>query len=702
MQGTGFVRFDTAITELQSGKSVMVSTANVPKCTELLLIAVFITALFSAGELAAQEAVPNPRVKDTSFVSRHDGSTQQYVVVLPPQFRPEKPVSVLFALHGHGSDRWQFVTQDRGECRAARDAAAAHGMLFVSPDYRAKTSWMGPAATADMIQIIDELHQNYRVDRIIVSGGSMGGTAALALTAMHPELIDGVVCLNGTANMLEYEGFSEAIAAAYGGKKSETEETYRVRSAELFPEKFSMPVAFTSGGKDTLVPPASVLRLAESIQKHHSACLLLHRADGGHDTNYEDSMKAFEFVLEKSVGPVEKQSATSLVPANSPFRIVCLGDSVTGVYYHTGGLRAYPEMLQAALRTVVPGNDITVINAGISGHTAADGIARLERDVLAYDPQLVTISFGLNDMTRFSIDQFRSNLQELVTRIRGKNSQVVLCTPNAVIDTASRPVQKLKDYCDCIRELGQAMSVPVCDQFSAGERLRIRAPWTWRLTLSDEIHPNMDGHKRMAEELCRTISGDTVSLDSFGPIGPKLRHTRKLIADGKPIKILAMSPVSAVFVDCLKTAIPGAVVELTEWQTEGKSVQQLEQEAQSMVRSMKPDLVVLTLKPEAIAASATSDSSGKFDWDAEQSYVKSASWIMNWSLSFGLQEWDCIVIHPAVTAPASASGSDSFRSGLIRQLVHAQDLFLIDRTAGNERSAREIILEWLNTEEPVR
>ena len=84
-------------------------------------------------------------------------------------------------------------------------------------------------------------------------------------------------------------------------------------------------------------------------------------------------------------------------------RIVCIGDSITGVYYHTGGMRAYPEMLQIALQKLHPKAAITVRNAGISGDTSKGGLARMERDVLAHKPHLVTIMFGMNDLVRVPV-----------------------------------------------------------------------------------------------------------------------------------------------------------------------------------------------------------------------------------------------------------------------------------------------------------
>ena len=47
----------------------------------------------------------------------------------------------------------------------------------------------------------------------------------------------------------------------------------------------------------------------------------------------------------------------------------------------------------------------------------------------------------------------------------------------------------------------------MCDIYAAYETLRARDPLAWRLLLSDEIHPNMDGHKLNAETLGRAITG---------------------------------------------------------------------------------------------------------------------------------------------------------------------------------------------------
>ncbi|MEQ9408210.1 MAG: alpha/beta fold hydrolase [Fuerstiella sp.] len=251
-----------------------------------------------SGARVTQADDTSPEISvDRTFISEHDGTEQKYVVVMPRGFRADQPVSILMALHGHGSDRWQFVRQSRDECRAVRDVAAEHGMLLVSPDYRAKTSWMGPAAEADVVQILTATKKAFNIRRVILCGGSMGGTAALTFAALHPELIDGVVSLNGTANLVEYERFQDAIAASFGGSKQQVPEEYRKRSAEFFPERFQMPLAAATGGQDDVVPANSVLRLLQQVRRHNSSVLSIHRPETGHRTNYQDTQEALEFVI---------------------------------------------------------------------------------------------------------------------------------------------------------------------------------------------------------------------------------------------------------------------------------------------------------------------------------------------------------------------------------------------------------------------
>jgi pimeloyl-ACP methyl ester carboxylesterase len=244
---------------------------------------------------------PDPSaIRDVSFTAQCDSTEQKYVLLFPPSFTPDAPHDVLIALHGHGSDRWQFIKDERDECRAARDFAAEHEMLYVSPDYRAATSWMGPKAEADVVQIIAELKRNWHVSRVFLCGGSMGGTASLIFAVLHPDLLDGVASMNGTANLLEYERFLDAISQSYGGSKTDIPLEYKKRSAEFWPEKFTIPVAFAVSGRDSIVPPDSVLRLAKALKANGGKVKLIYRKNEGHVTKYKDAKAILEFAREKA------------------------------------------------------------------------------------------------------------------------------------------------------------------------------------------------------------------------------------------------------------------------------------------------------------------------------------------------------------------------------------------------------------------
>ncbi len=293
---------------------------------------------------------------DVVFTASVDASEQRFVEVLPPRFDEQMSHDVVIVLHGHGSDRWQFIKDARGECRGVRDVAAKYGLIVVSPDYRAKTSWMGPKAEADVVQIIAEVKQRHHVNRVFVAGGSMGGTSAITFAVLHPELIAGVCSLNGTANLVEYDRFQDAIAASFGGTKAQVPDEYRRRSAEFFPEKLTMPVALTTGGSDTVVPPQSVRRLAERLQQAKRNVLSIHRDEGGHSTNYEDTCAAMEFVL-REAGSITAAQRELWLSAASAVKTVAANDDLRA------DAEVFAKGIMWALRydTALAANDVAAI-----------------------------------------------------------------------------------------------------------------------------------------------------------------------------------------------------------------------------------------------------------------------------------------------------------------------------------------------------
>jgi len=76
--------------------------------------------------------------------------------------------------------------------------------------------------------------------------------------------------------------------------------------------------------------------------------------------------------------------------------IVAFGDSLTAGLGLPPG-QAFPEVLRRALRA--KGYEVDVVNAGVSGETAEDGLARFDWSVPA-DTDALIVELGANDMLR--------------------------------------------------------------------------------------------------------------------------------------------------------------------------------------------------------------------------------------------------------------------------------------------------------------
>ena len=167
---------------------------------------------------------------------------------------------------------------------------------------------------------------------------------------------------------------------------------------------------------------------------------------------------------------------------DSPGRtIVCLGDSITaGV--GSGPGEAYPDLLAARLGT-------EVVNAGVSGETAAGGLARVDL-VLAENPWLVIVELGGNDiLQRVPPEQTEQALRGILGRLVAARVVPVLVEMDAPFGGR---------YQEIYERLGDEYHVPVVED-TVGEILRDRS------LKSDTIHPNAAGQKLLAEAIAEEV-----------------------------------------------------------------------------------------------------------------------------------------------------------------------------------------------------
>ncbi len=366
-------------------------------------------------------------------------------------------------------------------------------------------------------------------------------------------------------------------------------------------------------------------------------------------------------------------------------RVVCFGDSITGAYYHTGGQRAWCDMLKISLERTYPKARIEMVNAGISGDTTIQGLDRIQQDVLSVQPHLVVVMFGMNDVTRLPLDEFATNLKAIAHQCRDVGAAVVLCTPNSVHENPGRPIGKLRELSQRIRQLAKEQSLPVADCFADYLERRGKDETAWMLMMSDEIHPNMHGHRRIAELVAQTISGHRLSLDDVPPLDDALHHTLDRLEAGEAVHLVAMSPYDEWMPAAIRDRFPNAQIRVTKWPTQSKSMNDISRWGAG-IRELKPDLVV-----PAVPVTAMDPDTG--------SYIRDYEWVLNWSFPFAGRAWDVVPVLPTLTS--SAELGQKSNTGLGRQIVLGKDIRFPDRSVGDPRPATAILASWIAEQAPV-
>jgi acyl-CoA thioesterase-1 len=180
--------------------------------------------------------------------------------------------------------------------------------------------------------------------------------------------------------------------------------------------------------------------------------------------------------------------------------IVVFGDSITAGY---AVRRGFPSFWKEMLQQKFPDARIEMINSGVSGDTSMDGLARLDWSVLSYEPDLVTINFGINDCVMgLELEEFESNLVEMVRRIRAGPASEILLLSSQPLETL--PYDRLAlDYYQAIERVAMEMDVGFVDVYGAWmERVEAGMPLA-SLIIPGMDHPNEAGYKIIAEELMK-------------------------------------------------------------------------------------------------------------------------------------------------------------------------------------------------------
>ncbi|MGD0639441.1 MAG: arylesterase [Roseiarcus sp.] len=175
--------------------------------------------------------------------------------------------------------------------------------------------------------------------------------------------------------------------------------------------------------------------------------------------------------------------------------VVALGDSLTAGYGLPPG-EAFPDVLQRALKA--HGWDVEVANAGVSGETAADGLARYDWSVPAGTDALI-VELGANDMLRgMDPTAAEAALAQILDKARAAHVATLLAGMRAPANLGP-DYQKRFDaiYPDLAKNYGVALYPFFLDGVAGDPTLNQK----------DGLHPTRAGMEKIVAAILPSVEG---------------------------------------------------------------------------------------------------------------------------------------------------------------------------------------------------
>jgi acyl-CoA thioesterase-1 len=179
--------------------------------------------------------------------------------------------------------------------------------------------------------------------------------------------------------------------------------------------------------------------------------------------------------------------------------VAFLGDSLTSGW-RLREEEAYPALVARAL--AARGRPVRVVNAGVSGDTAAKALARLPA-VLRLRPDVLVVALGTNDgLSREPLVATEAALERIVLDAQGAGSRVLLVgvrlatgeTAPRVGDTAGDE-ERARALSGIFPRVAAAHRLPLVPDLLAG------VAGQPALLFPDLLHPNAAGHERLARNV---------------------------------------------------------------------------------------------------------------------------------------------------------------------------------------------------------
>jgi lysophospholipase L1-like esterase len=198
--------------------------------------------------------------------------------------------------------------------------------------------------------------------------------------------------------------------------------------------------------------------------------------------------------------------------------VMFTGDSITDCEHLTTEQPlgwGYPLHVAGQWGHQHPDRPVTFLNSGIAGNKVMDLEPRWERDVLATDPDVVSLLIGANDVGwkdyaedgyAISPEDFGAGIDRMLATLAERGTRIILIEPFMLERNDAQRVQRsdLDPKIQVVRELSRKYEAPLlaADGLFA-ELASTTGPDYWA---ADGIHPTAAGHAALAAAWLRLVA----------------------------------------------------------------------------------------------------------------------------------------------------------------------------------------------------
>jgi len=466
-------------------------------CTKVLSLVLCALMLAPLFVVSAAEVDLASVMTEESYTTVDKTITMPYRMYVPANYDAEKNYSLLLYLHGEeasGNDNAAQIKDNAlieriiaGEFISTNDKefSTEEEFIIIAPQCPADAKWVDAAIADDgsfkfdetavspymaaVIELVDHTMEKKSLDlsRLYVAGNGMGGYGVWDIIFRNPKMFAAAIAIDAGTDISKKDAISHIPVWAFNQNLSKT------------------------------VSPASTSQMVEALVNDG--------ADISFTQYFDTEGDSFKKALSED-GLLRWIGSKSTKP---DIKIACIGHS--NVNSHAANRKYYPEYLNDKF----PAN-VEVRNYGLSGSTALFSTnspyaeSSQYKDALAYNPDVLVMSFGGNDIKddnwTTGKNYFISDYTKIMDSFKAINPDV------KVYMTIDSRIFKLNVYGQRNPEILEKEAIPML--YDLAKKLGLKTINFFDLTkdmpelFPDFIHINAEGAQMFADEAYKVIAPD--------------------------------------------------------------------------------------------------------------------------------------------------------------------------------------------------